>query len=132
MAAETLFLRIGDWHDSETSRNYATGEAELGVSVYELGPEGGIVVPPESEWARQDLMDRLRLGEVRHLVRGRVAGWGGDGEPLLRDLEMVGAWPADVPRGYAPELDPGADVLPVAEAPEVLSADDPYRARFGR
>ncbi|MCS4088618.1 hypothetical protein [Rhizobium sp. BK176] len=44
-----VYLRIGDWHPSEVSRNYATGDTEAGVSVYDLAPDGSIVVPSEGE-----------------------------------------------------------------------------------
>jgi 8-oxo-dGTP pyrophosphatase MutT (NUDIX family) len=35
-----VYLRFGDWHHSETSRNYVTGHPEYGVSVYDLDHRG--------------------------------------------------------------------------------------------
>ncbi|MDW9481848.1 hypothetical protein GOB57_24680 [Sinorhizobium meliloti] len=65
-----VYLRIGDWHPSKVSRNYSTGETEAGVSVYELAPDGSIVVPPEGEWSEEDLLGRLRLDLPRYVVQG--------------------------------------------------------------
>lgn len=96
-ADRPLYLRIGDWHASERSGNYSAGDTEVGVSVYDLAPSGSIVLPPEGEWSRNDLMQRLRSGHPRHLVQGAWVGSGGEGEPVLRGVVRVGSWPADLP-----------------------------------
>ena len=94
-----IYLRIGDWHSSETSKNYSSGDTEAGVSVYDLAPDGSIVVP-EGEWSIKDLKLRLRSGAPRHLVQGSWVGAGGEGEPLLQGLTTIGLWPEDLPDGF--------------------------------
>lgn len=94
-----VYLRIGDWHPSEVSRNYSTGDTEAGVSVYELARDGSIVVP-EGEWSAVDLSERLKLDLPRHLVQGEWVGCGGEGEPLLQRLVQVGHWPHDLADGF--------------------------------
>ncbi|MCV9963688.1 hypothetical protein OIU34_17445 [Pararhizobium sp. BT-229] len=95
-----VYLRIGDWHPSEVSRNYSTGDTEAGVSVYELAADGSIAVPTEGEWSAMDLSDRLKLDLPRHLVQGDWVGCGGEGEPLLQRLVQIGLWPRDLPEGF--------------------------------
>jgi hypothetical protein len=95
-----IYLRIGDWHASEVSRNYSTGDMEAGVSVYELAPDGSIIVPSEGEWSEADLFGRLKLDLARHLVQGDWVGCGGEGEPVLRNLVPIGLWPGDLPEGF--------------------------------
>ena len=95
-----VYLRIGDWHPSERSRNYGEGSTEAGVSVYDLATERSIVVPADGEWASADLAHRLKLGLPRHLVQGDWIGCGGDGEPLLQKIVRVGLWPDDLAEGF--------------------------------
>jgi hypothetical protein len=99
-ADRPIYLRIGDWHSAETSRNYSTGDTEAGISVYDIAPSGGIILPPENEWSRKDLLTRLRSGAPRHLVQGAWVGSGGDGEPLLRGIVRIGSWPLDLPAEF--------------------------------
>src|SRR6185437_1286654 len=40
-----LYLRFGDWHPGERSRNYVTGHPEDGVSVYDLDHHGNPIDP---------------------------------------------------------------------------------------
>jgi hypothetical protein len=88
------YLRVGTWRDSEESWNYATGDFEDGISVYALDPTTGQpIVPPDGEWADSDLADRLASDDPKFIVTGRETGTGGDGEPLLRDVRIVGTWP---------------------------------------
>ena len=90
------YLRIGEWHPSETSRNYSLGQTEPGVSVYDLHPQTGKpVVPPEGEWAADDLRDRMRGNEPKYIVEGEHVGVGNDGEPLLKKLKIIGNWGGD-------------------------------------
>lgn len=86
------YLRIGDWHPSETSRNYALGKTEKGVSVYELDPTGQPLAPPKGEWADTDLRQRITGKEPKYLVQGTHVGVGHDGEPLLKNIKIVGEW----------------------------------------
>lgn len=88
-----VYLRIGDWDPAfPVSRNYATGDHEIGLSVYELDAEGMPVEPQEAEWAGADMRERLAGDQPKHLVTGSLVGWGHDGEPLLADVGIVGAW----------------------------------------
>jgi hypothetical protein len=124
-----VYLRIGDWHPSETSRNYATGDTEAGVSVYDIWIDGSIIVPPEGERSETDLARRLALGEPRHLVQGDWVGCGGEGEPVLKNIVRIGEWPRDLPIGFrssvvdiegetlVPVGDLGVDVEPRAATP---------------
>jgi hypothetical protein len=90
--ARPVYLRLGDWHASETSRNYALGETEPGVSVYDLDSAGQPIVPEESEWAAVDFAERVASNDPAYLVQGDLVGEGHDGEPLLRCLTIVGHW----------------------------------------
>jgi hypothetical protein len=92
---DPVYLRIGDWDrttDTPRSRNYALGETEAGLSVYDLDADGQPIVPAEGEWAEHDLRDRLRSNDPKYLVRGRLVGQGHDGEPLLSHVQVVGPW----------------------------------------
>lgn len=84
----TRYLRIGAWHPSEQSRNYATGDIEAGVSVYDLDGQGRPIAP-DGEWAEDDLRDRLASDEPKWLVEGDLVGEGHDGEPLLQNIRIV-------------------------------------------
>lgn len=94
------YVRFGEPPKSGRSANYATGKLERGVSVYQatVTPEGHHVidVPDEGEWAEQDLRDRIRKsqaneeGHTAYLVHGKIVGRGGDGEPLLKAIKIIG------------------------------------------
>jgi 8-oxo-dGTP pyrophosphatase MutT (NUDIX family) len=95
--SQPVYLRVGTWNPAtERSGNYAAGKMEKGVSVYALGPHGDPVVPPEGEWAADDLRDRMRGDEPKFLVQGKLVGRGNDGEPLLRKVRVVGFHKAHV------------------------------------
>ncbi len=91
--SKPVYLRIGDWNPaSPRSRNYALGEIEAGLSVYDLDFCGEPIVPPESEWAEVDMRDRLASDEPKYLVQGMLVGVGHDGEPLLGEPVVIGEW----------------------------------------
>lgn len=90
---ENVYLRVGDWHPSERSRNYALGKSEKGVSVYALDKSGKPIEPQDGEWAYIDMVERLKSDAPKYIVKGRLIGKGHDGEPLLRGLKIVGQWP---------------------------------------
>lgn len=118
-----VYLRIGDWHPSETSRNYSIGGTEAGVSVYDLAPDGSIVVPSEGEWSALDLSERLKLDVPRHLVQGDWVGCGGEGEPVLQNLVQIGQWPNDLPEGFRSsivDLD-GETTVAIEDVPQPTS-----------
>lgn len=98
------YLRVGAWNpQSPRSRNYARGEIEAGLSVYELDANGKPIVPAEGEWAGDDLADRMRGDEPKFIVQGEVVGEGHDGEPLLSDPKVVGMYDEETAR---PQLAP--------------------------
>jgi hypothetical protein len=98
-ASQPVYLRVGDWHPSETSRNYAEGGTEAGVSVYRL--HDGHPVTPEGDEESADIHARLAGDDPKHLVTGREVGTGAQGEPLLRDVRHVGEYEAPA-GGHAP------------------------------
>lgn len=88
-----IYLRIGDWDAADpVSYNHAAGEREAGLSTYDLDADGMPVAPEEAEWAERDMLRRLASDQPKHLVTGRLVGEGHDGEPLLADVVIVGAW----------------------------------------
>ncbi len=92
-AAQPVFLRVGGWNPADPrSRNYAVGDIEMGLSVYELDADGQPVTPPDGEWSEDDLRDRLRSDAPKFLVQGTVIAWGGEGEPLLEKARVVGGF----------------------------------------
>jgi hypothetical protein len=125
-----VYLRIGDWHPSGISRNYSTGDTEAGVSVYDLAPDGSIVVPSEGEWSHEDLSSRLKLDQPRHLVQGDWIGCGGEGEPVLKNLTQIGLWPQDLPEGFKSSIVDieGEALIAIEDVPK--SADAAFRSRF--
>lgn len=88
-AGRDLYIRFGDAPAGGRSRNYATGELERGISVYEARHDlisdtwmtGGAMVGT--------LVSYLAQGIPARLVTGTEIGSGSDGEPLLSDLEVV-------------------------------------------
>jgi hypothetical protein len=91
--AAPVYLRVGTWNpDRPISKNYATGSQEAGLSVYELDRTGKPITPSEGEWAEDDMQDRLASSDPKFLVQGMVVGRGGDGEPVLDDVRVVGMW----------------------------------------
>ncbi|MCZ7862679.1 hypothetical protein O9X98_14990 [Agrobacterium salinitolerans] len=130
---QPVYLRIGDWHPSEVSRNYSTGDTEVGVSVYEIALDGSIVVPSEGEWSETDLLDRLKLDLPRHLVQGDWVGCGGEGEPVLRKLVQIGIWPSDLPEGFRSSIPDmtGQTLIAIEDAPRPSSSGGEVRPNSG-
>lgn len=90
-----VYLRIGAWNPRDPrSHNYARGDIEAGLSVYDLDAAGQPVVPEEGEWAEVDMRDRLASTEPKFLVQGDYCGEGHDGEPLLAHPVVVGHYAA--------------------------------------
>lgn len=96
---EIQFLRFGDWHESETSRRYRSGETiigqEVGVSVFEIIRRNGRIffLTPINEGYVDDISAFLfKYGQVKtpiYVVTGNIVGYGADSEPLLKNLKIV-------------------------------------------
>lgn len=72
---ETInFLRYGKPPLSGVSRNHADGIAEEGLSVYELVAGGPIYVGFYYGF----------MSRPAYIGKGRIVGWGSDGEPLVK------------------------------------------------
>ena len=101
-ACRPIYLRVGTWNPaSPYSGNYARGEREAGLSVYDL-KDGQPVIPEESEWAEVDMLERLRSDQPKFLVQGLLVGEGHDGEPLLGNVVVVGLWQPEAQQRAAP------------------------------
>lgn len=84
-----VYLRVGTWSKSERSNNYAKGEVENGVSVYDVDKGGKPIDPGGGEWSAVDLADRMSSKEPKVYVQGDLVGVGNDGEPLLKNVKAV-------------------------------------------
>lgn len=96
-ASGKTYLRIGEIPKGERSANYVTGRPENGVSVYPIGSDGRPFVP--NDWDENDVADfhsRLVSSDRMYLVQGDEVGKGQGGEPLLKNVRIVGEYdPAD-------------------------------------
>jgi hypothetical protein len=102
---KTVYVRFGKWRPDETSFNYAAGGVEAGVSVFEAVPQGDrfrVLLDDEHDpdgrqldtllgWAERISSQSRRDVELSpiFIVSGNYVGVGYDGEPLLRELEVV-------------------------------------------
>lgn len=99
--SEELFIRFGEWHPTERSRNYARGGTEDGVSVYDVAwrskeKRWDVRMPTEADnphgpedtfWT---LLKKAEAGEDPvFILKGDVVGVGHDGEPLIRNIRVV-------------------------------------------
>lgn len=98
---QDIYIRFGDLPDNERSYNSTQDQLEDGVSVYGAELES---VPPESGTAGMfvpvgptRLQIILLAQRDTYLVTGERVGTGADGEPLLRDIEVL----AELVRGDA-------------------------------
>lgn len=92
--AAKRYLRFGEIPEEGRSHNFARGTPEAGVSVYDVVERGGkwdIQVPEVGEWATDDLLDRMRdaFDAPMYLVTGDEAGVGGDGEPVITNVQVI-------------------------------------------
>lgn len=107
MAEKPIYVRIGTWRPEEYSLNYAKGDVEVGVSVFEAEPAGnrlrillddehdpdgrqadtlsGLLARIVEQRRRRDYMDQDPI----FVVSGDYVGVGHDGEPLLKKLKVV-------------------------------------------
>lgn len=95
------YLRVGDWHPSETSRIYSNGGDVL------LGTENGVSVYPviyknnkftflvDNESLSADLhmlfmsIDGDWNNKPAYILDGDVIGYGMDNEPLLKNITII-------------------------------------------
>lgn len=135
------FIRFGDLPRGGRSLNHATGKLERGVSVFtahrnpfsgalELADDPGVL-------SAANIQAAFGLyGDVALHVHGKVVGRGGDGEPVLSDVAVVGRLRYDPSVGGhvpsdRPEF-PGAPSAPVRieptpEGEQVVIGDTPAR-----
>jgi hypothetical protein len=126
-AENPVHLRIGTWNPKyPNSKNYAKGDIESGLSVYEIDKNGKPIVPPEGEWAADDLSSRMKGSEPKFLVQGDVSGWGHDGEPLLINPRVVGKYLA------SDSAKPGAVIATAEHAPAFSTSAEPALAASAR
>lgn len=102
---KTVYVRFGQWRPDETSFNYAAGDIEAGVSVFEAVLHGNrfkILLDDEHDpdgrqldtllgWAERISSQARRMVEQTpiFIVSGDYVGVGYDGEPLLKRLKVV-------------------------------------------
>jgi len=87
-----LYIRFGELPKGGRSRNYATGGFEAGVSCYEaeyVAREScfrltGNVYNPGA------LIGHQMAGSKIYLITGKCVCCGGDGEPVLRRIKVLG------------------------------------------
>ena len=84
-APRAVYIRLGRW--GHKSRNHATGQMELGVSVYPARIlEENIV---ELDDRCFEIPVDLVRGRVAFVVTGEEVGTGSDGEPVLRKVKAI-------------------------------------------
>jgi ribosomal protein S18 acetylase RimI-like enzyme len=102
---EPYYIRFGLIPRNERSINHITGEREDGVSVYRMDTTG-MPIDPDPEWfmeghsgqdSREHIEDRIlevrRTDSPAFVVKGTErTTTGHDGEPLLRDIEVLAEW----------------------------------------
>ena len=92
---EGPYVRFGLWRKNERSRNYQKRKLEQGVSVFETMKSSKLIVPKigDSDTALSSIAQCIVEAAVKsrtpYIVRGDRIGTGGDGEPLLKNLEIV-------------------------------------------
>jgi hypothetical protein len=97
-----LFVRYSAGYAADLERGAVDAESGLvlpGLAAHPLDPEPWWTLPPQ-EWIARQLsrlpaprhapQDGSRPDRFAWLLRGRVAGHGADGEPLVTDIEVVG------------------------------------------
>ena len=86
---ETInFIRFGNI--VEKSKNWAEGNTEQGMSVYSLSGDGA---------AEQTIRTEFSENKSAFIGKGRVVGYGSDGEPLVADVgDIRKATPAEIDR----------------------------------
>lgn len=85
-----LYIRWGALPKGGKSRNHATGQLERGVSVYAARYNPLLDVYEYADTALVGAaITYLIAGVKAYLVTGKEIGTGSDGEPLLREVEIL-------------------------------------------
>jgi len=89
--AERGYIRFGDVPQSGFSRNYATGEPELGVSVFcaEFAVDGSWRPILGSNQQLGSLLSLIADDRPIYRIYGDAVGTGGDGEPVVDVTKKV-------------------------------------------
>lgn len=90
LSREDLYIRFGDLPHGGRSMNFATGQHEAGVSVYHARynlRSGRLEFDDGKVFSWGSLVHLM--SRPAHLVTGRYAGLGGDGEPVLESPRIV-------------------------------------------
>jgi len=90
--SEDIYIRYGRIPKDGKSKNYATGEYEKGTSAYigEYVPETNSFKIGEGSGLDGNSLLLELGGKTPYLIRGVKIGIGSDGEPLLKDAELIG------------------------------------------
>lgn len=85
-----IYIRFGDLPKSGKSKNFATGEDENGISVYEARYD---IMLASYEITGSALIgaavDKMLRGEKIYLVTGEEVGTGSDGEPVIQKTKIL-------------------------------------------
>lgn len=85
-----IFVRFGELPDSGRSKNYLTGELELGVSCYMALCKGSLVRVILPSVNTKGLVSLSGVNNrPAYEVVGDVIGVGSDGEPLLHPCHII-------------------------------------------
>lgn len=86
------YLRFGELPQSGKSTNWATGESEGGVSCYALAWD---IVNAQYTLSGTGLLGALisytMQGVQPYIITGEEVGKGSDGEPILKNVKIVGS-----------------------------------------
>ena len=127
---DTIYVRFGDLPKSGKSHNYLTKGDEKEVSCYEALLRDGklILLLPTPSIAVAQSMHEV-FSRPAFLVRGALVGFGGDGEPVLQDCDIVAPIAKVSYRGgLTTRLDLAHDA-PGATGRALTGQDGPRRAR---
>ena len=99
-----IYIRFGDLPECGQSTNWATKQAEAGISAYETTYDG-ITGCYRCYGALQGAEIAYLIKEANvYLITGREVGRGSDGEPLLADVRII-AQAEVTPDGYRATMD---------------------------
>jgi len=91
-ATEPVYIRFGELPAGGRSRNHATGQLEAGVSCYRARRrvDGGYELVSSGLPYATIAAAMGAYGNTVLLIAGEECGLGSDGEPVLRDVQVLG------------------------------------------